>query len=113
MSFDPTDMNARDAITAIHNLDSTEDLLAAQAAEEAAGSRKTVLAAISDVLADIADEAEETAEAEAEEAEEAAEVAQEARAVADAAAVAAPAPIVYAPPNEGTVGILTKTFSDK
>ena len=105
MSFDPTDMNAKDAIMAIHNLTSTEDLLAAQAAEEAGDERKTVLAAISVTLANIADEAEKAAEDEAEEAAEAAQVAQEARVAADAAAVAAPAPIVYAPPNEGTVGI--------
>mgnify|MGYP006113040153 CR=1 FL=1 len=68
MSFDPTDMNAKDAIMAIHNLTSTEDLLAAQAAEEAGDERKTVLAAISVTLANIADEAEKAAEEEAEEA---------------------------------------------
>ena len=83
MSFDPSKMNAKTAISKIKRLRDPADLESAKAAEEAGSSRKTVLAAIAETLVKI---------------------------TAEAAAAAVPEKVVSAPPNEGTVGLVTKVF---
>ena len=120
MSFDPTDMNAADAIEAIRNLADVDALLAVRRRERGAKNRKTVLSAIKETLVEVAEEAEETAAAEAAEAAAAEEAATAARAAAAEAAATpvvvetvAPKPVVQAAPNVGTVGLVTKVFRVK
>ena len=128
MSFDPSKMNAKTAISKIKRLTDSADLESAKAAEEAGSSRKTVLAAIAETLVKVPESAAEEAESaaaseeaeaeaaaaqaaqEAAEAAAAAQAAEEARAAAEAAAAAASKEIVHAPPNKGTVGLVTKVF---
>ena len=105
MTFDPTTMNAKNAIATIEGITDPAELQAAWDAEEAGSARKTVLAAIASAAAEIAEQATEVVEDAAEAAEEA------------AAAEEAPAPVpeklVTAPPNVGTWGLITKGPQDQ